>query len=317
MEGDKGFSGRDIAILVLSLLLSFGVWLIHNLSLNYRQVVSVPIIAQSTLPGHAFRASSASLVKAGCHSSGFRLIRLSAREDKTPVSVTFSASDLTHKGGDIYYITASNLRNYIPQIFGEGVAVEAFLSDTLLFRFPYQDSRRLPVEAVADITCKAQYMQSGEIVFSPDSVTVFGEPSLLQSLSSVKTAPITLADVDSKVFSSVALQKIQGLRFSADVVDYSFDVVRYVEIVSNVTIGARGVPSGKNLIIYPSTARLVMRCRFPVSADMHEPVLFVDYNDFRSSLKGQCVAQIDNVPEGVLSVSVEPEVFECVEVSLW
>lgn len=316
-EGEKGFGGRDLAVFAMALLLSFGIWLIHNLSLNYRDIVSVPVVAQCNLPGHAFRASSPALVKADCRSTGYRMIRLSRKERELPVPVTFSPSDLHPKGGDLFYVTVAGLKNAASSIFGDGVTVEAFLSDTLLFRFPYQDSRVLPVEPVSDISCSPQYVRVGDIECDPDSVTVFGDPALLKTLTSVKTETISPSGVNSKYFSSVSLQKMQGLRYSVEKVDYSFDVVRYVELVSELPVEVRGVPQGKNLIVYPSTARVVMRCRFPVSAEMKQASLYVDYNDFRTSLQGQCVGRIDNLHDGVLSVSLEPEVFDCMEVTLW
>ena len=41
----KKLNGRDLAVFLLSLLLAFGIWLIHNLSLDYVRVVNVPIKA--------------------------------------------------------------------------------------------------------------------------------------------------------------------------------------------------------------------------------------------------------------------------------
>ena len=37
--------GRDISVFLMSLLLAFSIWLIHNLSLNYSDTVSVPVVA--------------------------------------------------------------------------------------------------------------------------------------------------------------------------------------------------------------------------------------------------------------------------------
>ena len=37
--GKMHIRGRDAKIFVISLLLAFGIWLIHNLSLNYSSIV--------------------------------------------------------------------------------------------------------------------------------------------------------------------------------------------------------------------------------------------------------------------------------------
>ena len=37
----------------MSLLLAFSIWLIHNLSLNYSDTISVPVMAQCNIDGHS------------------------------------------------------------------------------------------------------------------------------------------------------------------------------------------------------------------------------------------------------------------------
>ena len=60
----KDTNGRDIMIFVMSLLLAFSIWLIHNLSLYYNEEVSVPIRARSNIPGRAQLSSNDAIVQA-------------------------------------------------------------------------------------------------------------------------------------------------------------------------------------------------------------------------------------------------------------
>ena len=96
-------------------------------------------------------------------------------------------------------------------------------------------------------------------------------------------------------------------------VHYSLPVSRYVEIPVTVSVQARNVPPGKSLMIYPSVATVYLRCAFPLTADLSEGVrVYVDYNDFVSSIGGKCMAKTASLPEGVINCSVSPAVFECV-----
>ena len=52
MPSSNRTRGRDLAGLLFSLLLAFSIWLIHNLSLNYTQVIAVPVTARSNIEGH-------------------------------------------------------------------------------------------------------------------------------------------------------------------------------------------------------------------------------------------------------------------------
>ena len=51
-------SGRDAKIFIVSLLLAFSIWLIHNLSLNYFETVRIPISARCDIDGHAYKSSN-------------------------------------------------------------------------------------------------------------------------------------------------------------------------------------------------------------------------------------------------------------------
>lgn len=310
-------SGRDVVVFTLSLLLAFAVWLIHNLSFNYKEQVSVPVIAHCSLDGHAFSSAAPAVVHARCKASGFSLIGLLKSNEKAPVEVTFASGDLHNKTGETFYITAQELQSYSAQIFGEGTQVEAFLSDTLFFRFPYQDSRRVPVTGRCKLSYRSQYIASGELEFEPDSVTVFGSPSVIEGIESIATHAIVRSDIAGPLHGTVKLEPVAGVRLSNESVEYNLDVSRYVELDSEVYVSVVNVPPDRTVVVYPSIARVVVRCRFPLSAGVAETMeLNIDYADFKKSISGRCLPRVKNLPEGTIDVSIEPEVFDCVEVAL-
>ena len=91
-------------------------------------------------------------------------------------------------------------------------------------------------------------------------------------------------------------------------------MTRYVEVRRSVPVTVRNAPAGKNLSVYPSTADVLFRCVFPTASDRTSEVQFyIDYEDFQNSQSGKCVARTDDLPPGVLSWSITPEVFDCVE----
>ena len=64
--------GRDWVILILSLLLAFSVWLIHNLSLRYNAFLSVNVSAVSNLQGHSDVSAGDAEVTARCRATGYK-----------------------------------------------------------------------------------------------------------------------------------------------------------------------------------------------------------------------------------------------------
>ncbi len=308
-------NGRDLAVFLLSLLLAFSIWISHNLSLQYSSVVSVPVIARSNIEGHQAESSNTSPVVARCRTTGYRLLRKNRMSRREQLRVYFSPDDLHHEEGDVYYITGNELSGYFSEIFGDNVQLESFVSSRVEFRFPEENHKTVPVQAVSVVDFKPQYMASGPMKIVPDSVIVYGEPLQIQNIDRVVTETITLQNLSSGAHGMARLDTPRGnVRLSVDEVSYALDVSRYVEIRREVKLGTRNVPAGRDLTVYPSVVEVVFRCVFPLASDPTDAIsFFVDYNDFASSINGRCVPRDGGLPSSVIDYTVEPQVLECIE----
>ena len=295
--------------LLLCILLAAVIWLMHNLSQEYVDVISVPVIARSNLDGRAELSSGEVAVVARCRTTGWHLLYNRTRV----VTVDFEAEDLKYAGKDIYEIDQSRLANYSRNIFGTEVTPVDFVSEAVRFRFEPENSRKVPVEAICKIAYRPEYTASS-VVIVPDSVTVYGNPDVVGNIDKVLTDPVVLKDVSRSMHGITRLKAPSGLRISDDKVAYTVNVTRFVDIRTKVEIGTRRVPSRKTFYVIPSEAEVTFRCVFPLKEDPVGKVdFYVDYNDFQNSMTGRCVIRSSQLPEGVIAYSVSPEVCDCVE----
>ena len=307
------FDGRDWAVLLLALLLAFSIWIIHNMALKYNNILQARIVAVSNIDGHAPRSINECQVNAKCRATGYKLLLHNLNSKKQRVEVNFPATALKYKSGDEYYILSTDLMEYSGQIFGSGISVEYFNADTLFYRFPFENHKKVPVETILSISYRQQYMSERGVEIKPDSVIVYGEPFRLNDLESVKTEPIRRSDLYSDVNGTVKLEKIKGVRLSHDEVEYSIDVVRFTELQTVAPIKAVNVPAGKSLSVYPSVAKLRLKYEFPPVAGFSEDVrLVVDYNEFQESLSGKCRVKLAAPNDGVIVYEVDPPYVECI-----
>jgi hypothetical protein len=308
-----GISGRDWAVLLLALLLAFSIWLIHNLSLKYNDFLTVPVVAQCGIEGHADISSNQAQVTARCRATGYDLIRHSLFGKRRVHTVVFRTEVMRPLSDDVYYVTASDLQEYSHLIFGDDVTVEYFGSDSLFFTFPAVDYRKVPVHPVYSISYEPQHANVGDLAVKPDSVTVHGELSVLENIDRVYTKPLKKSGLSSGINGVIALEPISKVRFSVDEVSYSLDVVRYVEIKSEVSVGTRNVPVDKEMVLLPSKVTVSMKCRFPLKEDPASSLdLYVDYSDFVRTISGKCPVRHDALPSGVISCEFEPFYVECI-----
>ena len=306
-------SGRDWVILTLSLLLAFSVWMIHNLSLKYNANLSAKVIAVCSLDGHQNVSAATAEALARGRATGYNIIEANIKSRK-PVKVEFSPSVMQRYDSERFFVTGDKLNEYSHLIFGEDVTIDHYISDTLFFRFPSVNHKKVPVVPVSILTYKGQYMSRGPLEVTPDSVVVAGDAYLLESVKQVYTTPIRHLDISENVSGLVGIEPIKGVNIQAKEIYYSMDVVRYVEFVSEAHVEAVNVLAGKALMIFPSVATLKMRCEFPLMDDVDgKQTLYVDYSDFKSSIGGNCPVKVKNLPKGVLSYETEPVSVRCVE----
>ena len=305
-------NGRDGVVLMLALLLAFSTWLIHNLALKYNDFLKVSVTAKCELKGHSDKSSNECDVVARCRATGYKVIRAALNSNKT-VNVNFRASDMVHLEGDTFYITSDNLIEYANAIYGTEVKVEYFLTDTLFFRFPYENYKKVPVIPIYSLDFGEQYMAESDLKVEPDSVLVYGEPYRLETVESVYTKPFRYYDIEKDIQGVVSIEKVKGLRLSENEVRYSLGVKRYVEVSSMLPVKAVNVPSDKIMNVYPSVVKATLRCQFPLVEDPFSGVtLEADYNDYQKSLGGKCTLRPVGLSRGVIETDIDPIAVSCV-----
>ena len=299
-------NGRDWVVLVPALLLAFSIWLIHNLSLKYNDYFTVHVAAQCSIPGHSHESANRCEVSARCRATGYKLIKARLFRRKAH-NVTFRQSDMKHYDGDMFYITSTDLQSYSHLIFDAGVSVDYFLSDTLFFRFPYENFKKVPVIPTSVVTYKQQYMPEGSLSVEPDSVLVYAEPYQLESINEVYTRPINYNDLSEDVAGLVGLEKRKDVRYSVYEVRYSLKVKRFVEIEQSLPVKVFNVPHNKILRVFPSEAMVRLRCNFPLTEDpLRGLAVVADYEDFVNSISGKCPLKLTGVSRGVIGHTIEP-----------
>ena len=306
--------GREWLLFATSLLLAMLIWFLSNMSRSYSGVLGVPVVAECNVQGYSDVSSNSAILSVRCRADGFRLLREETRRSRRPVRVAFDRADLRHDTGERFFVTGNVMNNYLRQIFGDKVDVEDIVTDTLFFTFTTENNKRVPVNFAGDFSYRSQYMASGPLRITPDSVTVYGEKARLDLVDHVSTVQVTLDDVHEAQHGVLRLRRIKGVRLSDEVISYELPVSRYVEMRSELPVTVKNVPGGRHLDVFPSRATVILHCTFPVGRDPFEAFeLYIDYADFASSLSGRCVARVRELPRGVLDYRVEPAVFDCIE----
>ncbi|MEG2779970.1 MAG: hypothetical protein RR919_04030 [Bacteroidales bacterium] len=314
---DKLFlkGGRDGMILIFSLLLAFFMWSIQKLSQDYSTYIKYKISITTSLEGRVQRAVSNDLLVVRGESSGFYILQqlYGGDEDILEINVEPKQLKATYSNPDKFYIRSSDIKTKIQEVLGSDLQVESFTTDTLYFNLPKQSYKKVPVATKSRIKYKSQYMPFGPIIIKPDSVLIYGQTLLLNSVDSVFTTIIKEDNVKTPINGLIPIEHINGIKLSVNNVYYSQEVGRYVENIVNVKVGVLNPPIGKNVAIIPQEVKLKFRTPFYakqgyIASDF---LVMLNYNDVES--KGNIMHPVlRKAPKDAYFIQMEPKFVECI-----
>lgn len=303
---------KEWLLLLLSILLAFIIWLLHSLSLEYSVFFEYNVVLSSSLENRARSAGSEDVLIVRGRSEGYYILRQRIGRRKV-LRVSAPASALVHKGGDTFSVSCESIKSNIVEALGGNVDLEFIVSDSLDFAFPRISSKRVPVAPRTSIVFDGQYMRLGRMELRPDSVDIYGDARLLETIDSVMTETISATGVRGPIQGISPLVPIRRVEFSEKDVFYSLNVVRYIEESMDVPVRAVGVPAGKDLIVLPSTVRLTFRRVFSSTQYTQDNfMLVVDYADFINTIDSEMVPRLVSRPEGIISWEISPRYVDCV-----
>lgn len=305
--------GRNWIILVFSLLLAFFMWSMMKLSRKYSSYIKYQLEVVSNIDGRKNKARSLDVLVIGAKSTGFNILQ-NRKENGNLLQLEVIDSKYFHPytEDDIFYLLPDDIRQQVQDALGKDFVVESFATDTLLFRFPVQSNRKVPVKENFLITYKGQYMPYSPMTLRPDSVLVYGDEDVISRITDVQIIPVKIANASGTLSGVAQLKKIEGVRFSADEVFYTQDVGRYLERTVKVSVTIADAPSYANVAIVPQQVELRYREPFGSTAkvNLQDFKVEVSYDDILR--KDVLKPQIIKMPQGILSIKMEPVFVECV-----
>lgn len=305
--------GRNWLILVFSLLLAFFMWSVMKLSGNYSSYMRYHVGVTTHIEGRKGSAIAEDVLVIGAKSTGFTILK---NRDKKAETLLLDEVDprlfRQYGGGDFFYLLPDDIKQPVQDVLGKEITVESFATDTLLFRFPLQTNRKVPVRVKEMISYKGQYMPYSDMVVRPDSILVYGNEEVIGKIHEVETKIIKIKGAAGAVSGVIEIVPVDGVRFSHDEVFYTQEAGRYVEQRVKVPVTILDLPPYANVAVVPQEVELRFRQPFGavVKYDISDFQVAVDYNSIL--MKDVARPTITKMPEGILSVSTEPVFVEFV-----
>src|SRR5690606_39100193 len=186
----------------------------------------------------------------------------------------------------------------------------AFLQNNLQVGFEQKAVKVVDVVSDIQLEFAVGYSALDEIKLQPDTITVSGPASIIDTLQEVSTVPLKINNISKDLQGTVQIQKsgLDKLTFFTEEVNYSLRTDKFTEGKANIPIELQNVPEDHNVVIFPKEVVVFYQVSLS-DFDKIKTSAFKVVVDFRNQLPkdGFLLAQVVQKPALVNNVRLSEQ----------
>lgn len=290
---------KDLLLYLIFLLISFIFWLLLTLNNSIQKDFIIGVNVKSIPDSTTLINPIPSQIRASIKDKGSSLLKYSLW--RHPVT-TINFQDYSDNG--VFRVSSVELKSIIRDIFGSNATIYSLSPDSLHSKYTNIPGKSVPVEVSCDIKTNYQYVISGVIKPSPDSVKVYSDRSTLAMINSVNTVHFSETDLKDTLVRETKIQPIRDVRVIPDKVNVIVPVEQLITKNRIIPVIVRNVPENINFITFPS--KVTASYLVPISKYNSNDYIYAeaDYKDLNSQKQSKLHINISSLPEIYKNVSL-------------
>lgn len=187
--------------------------------------------------------------------------------------------------------------------FGGGATIISSSIDSLRLVYTDRPGKSVPVQVSVQSSAKAGFVVYGAPKSDPPRVTVYGPREILDTLTRVFTKTYMEHNLSESRNFTAELSTIRGARIIPDRVTVKINVEPLVVKEEMISVMAENVPTGENLLLFPSKVHVAYYVPMSDFSSEAAPVrAVVDYHDISTHRSARLPIHIE-LSEGSNAVS--------------
>lgn len=312
-ENERGWRSRlrhsrlvqFLPFLALALL----IWIQQTLQNTFTRSVYIPLATDSISSSLGVAGRMPEYLRVEVKDKGFEHLLYSI-EGFDPLQL----HQLEHSAAGLYIgMGEKELAETLKSLLSETAQVVQTYPRELKIAVHQRVSKRVPIILDGKPKTPSGYMISS-VLFSPDSLTIYGEQELIASVKSVSTLPWQDSLIRSNVEQMVSLKLGKGLHSDQRQVRLSIQLEELTEQSYTLPIEVAQAPEGTKVIPLPSTATVLLtlpRSRFNTSLEDSIQVI-ADYSA-RDAERGEMPVRIGRKPTWVIKAKLSPDLIQYIK----
>ncbi len=305
---------RKVLVFFFFLLLSVLFWFLTAMNQEYDTDISYPVRYIRYPEKKVLVNDIPDRLELRVHAGGYTLLKYRLRSRLNPIIFDVNSFSLNRVIGDpstLYILTGIAKDDIVKQLRSE-FEIMSISPDTIFFQFGDKVSKKVPVEPDLEISFEKQYMQVGPYLVEPDSVTISGPESIIDTIKVVATEPVIMSDLNRSFDMELEMQPQHKVEYDPLEVWIQVPIEKFTEASLKVQIEVINMPD--SLLLRPFPPAVTVSCQIGLSAyetlNEHLFRAVIDYAEVGNMLGNKLKVQIIKMPVYIQSVNFTPKSVE-------
>lgn len=292
------------------LLLAILFWLLINLSKTYTNEILFNVRYVDLPSDKEIQNTPPSEITASVESTGFNLLKLMVNTKTLDVDI----SNLAYKNGSMFYYLPNRHLFEISSQLNVGARVDKFKLDTIFIDLGSNVSKRIPVKLNTNIEFKVGYNFTDEFLVMPDSVTILGPESIVDSITELNTQLLELTDVSEDISTTLQLDQNNSSKISLSTseVTVKAEVDKFTEGTFTLPFKVLNTPEDVSIATFPSEVDVIYQIGLSnfkkITANDFE--VYCDFAYSKENGLNYLVPKITTVSGLITNVKIVPDKIE-------
>ena len=284
---------------LLFFLISALFWVLMQLGKSYVYTFKVPVSYQN-LPVNYYKDFLPNdTLSVKLKLSGFKILRY--KISKPVLKIDVQKNGLLDKH---LWNTTKHLSR-IQGLFDENTRIISVSPEELSLQIKAVHKKQVPVYPDVSITFKAGYKNKQKAVWQPDSLWLFGQPDILDTITKVHTKTYRFDKIDHNIDKKLIVKPIEGVKYNTQSIHYRLPVSEIIEDTLSLPMTILDKPTHTRVLLFPEKIKL----KFKVYKEKYKHLNPEDFQiavDYHSKAK-YWVPKLIKYPEGTFDFSFTPD----------
>ncbi|MEG2340094.1 MAG: YbbR-like domain-containing protein [Odoribacter sp.] len=249
---------RNIITYLICVAIASILWFLNTLNKEYTADFIYPVKYVNFPVGKYSVASLPSKLQLEVKAKGFSLLGYRARTSFSPISFNVGAymNHMQKKNNLLEYTLHTNdIKEKLSDQLSSDVKLLNIYPEEILFKFAYSKSKKVAIRPVVNYTLKRQYILS-KMSVTPDSITVSGPATQIDTLQSIPTVRLHLKDIGKNISRTTELAEMSNYTFENIPVEITLQVEQFTEVKKTMQIIPLNVPDSMNIRLFPANVNI-------------------------------------------------------------